>query len=60
MQQLGVGTYGEVHRCVHLPSGIDVAMKTFKFDVRRENLVNLSVERSKRYQLLYYEGDIHS
>lgn len=33
MQELGKGTYGEVHRCVHLPSGIDVAMKTFKFDV---------------------------
>lgn len=31
---LGRGTYGEVTRCMHIHSGIEVAMKTFFFDVR--------------------------
>jgi serine/threonine protein kinase len=30
---LGKGTYGEVHKCVHNPSGLIVAMKTFLFEV---------------------------
>lgn len=30
---LGKGTYGEVHKCVHTPSGIIVAMKTYIFEV---------------------------
>lgn len=30
---LGRGTYGEVTRCIHIPSGIEVAMKAFFFDV---------------------------
>jgi len=31
---LGKGTYGEVTRCIHIISGIEVAMKTFFFEVR--------------------------
>jgi len=30
---LGKGTYGEVHKCVHNPTGTIVAMKTFLFEV---------------------------
>jgi len=30
---LGKGTYGEVHKCIHNPSGAVVAMKTFLFEV---------------------------
>ena len=30
---LGKGTYGEVTRCIHITSGIEVAMKTFFFEV---------------------------
>jgi len=31
---LGKGTYGEVTRCIHIPSGLEVAMKTFFFEVK--------------------------
>lgn len=30
---LGKGTYGEVTRCIHIASGLEVAMKTFFFEV---------------------------
>ena len=30
---LGKGTYGEVYKCVHNPTGLVVAMKTFLFEV---------------------------
>ena len=30
---LGEGTYGEVHKCVHTPTGLIVAMKTYIFEV---------------------------
>jgi serine/threonine protein kinase len=30
---LGKGTYGEVTRCIHVSSGLEVAMKTFFFEV---------------------------
>ena len=30
---LGKGTYGEVHKCIHNPSGLIVAMKTYMFEV---------------------------
>ena len=30
---LGKGTYGEVYKCVHNPTGQVVAMKTFLFEV---------------------------
>jgi len=33
VQTLGRGTYGEVTRCIHIASNIEVAMKTFFFDV---------------------------
>lgn len=29
---LGKGTYGEVTRCIHISSGLEVAMKTFFFE----------------------------
>jgi serine/threonine protein kinase len=32
---LGKGTYGEVHKCVHTPTGLIVAMKTYMFEVRK-------------------------
>ena len=31
---LGKGTYGEVHKCIHNPTGTIIAMKTFLFEVR--------------------------
>ena len=33
---LGKGTYGEVHKCIHKPTGLVVAMKTYMF----ENITN--------------------
>ena len=30
---LGKGTYGEVYKCIHTPTGLVVAMKTFLFEV---------------------------
>jgi serine/threonine protein kinase len=40
---LGKGTYGEVTRCIHIASGIEVAMKTFFFEVINSSL-NFSLE----------------
>jgi serine/threonine protein kinase len=39
---LGKGTYGEVHKCVHTPTGLIVAMKTYIFEV---SILVLLVER---------------
>ena len=33
VQSLGKGTYGTVSKCIHIPSGIEVAMKSYFFDV---------------------------
>jgi serine/threonine protein kinase len=33
---LGKGTYGEVQKCIHKPTGLVVAMKTYMF----ENITN--------------------
>ena len=33
LSMLGKGTYGEVYKCVHNPTGQVVAMKTFLFEV---------------------------
>jgi serine/threonine-protein kinase BUR1 len=35
ISMLGKGTYGEVHKCVHKPTGMIVAMKTYMFEVSR-------------------------
>lgn len=40
---LGKGTYGEVTRCIHIASGLEVAMKTFFFEVINISL-NFSLE----------------
>ena len=53
---LGKGTYGEVTRCIHVSTGLEVAMKTFFFEVRY--LALSFTERVKRDQLLNYEGDL--
>jgi serine/threonine protein kinase len=53
---LGKGTYGEVTRCIHISSGLEVAMKTFFFEV--SNLALSITERAKRDQLLNHEGDL--
>jgi serine/threonine protein kinase len=37
---LGKGTYGEVHKCVHTPTGLIVAMKTYMFEVSKLTEVN--------------------
>lgn len=56
---LGKGTYGEVTRCIHIPSGLEVAMKTFFFEVN-STVHNINIECLKRDQLLNNEGDIDS
>ena len=56
---LGKGTYGEVTRCIHIPSGLEVAMKTFFFEVN-SIFAQINLECLKRDQLLDYEGDIDS
>ena len=33
LSMLGKGTYGEVYKCVHNPTGQVIAMKTFLFEV---------------------------
>jgi len=44
---LGKGTYGEVHKCVHNPTGMIIAMKTFLFEVRiLSNLYRTSLMES--------------
>lgn len=53
---LGKGTYGEVHKCVHNPTGIIVAMKTYIFE-NVTNGINYSTMReiSLLRQLVNYE-----
>lgn len=43
MQVLGKGTYGEVTRCIHIPSGLEVAMKTFFFEVKIIHLITFAL-----------------
>ena len=49
---LGKGSYGEVHKCVHTPTGSIVAMKTYIFEVSSAQVFNLSLERDKWDKLL--------
>jgi len=53
---LGKGTYGEVHKCMHNPTGMIVAMKTFLFE-NVTNGINYSTMReiSLLRQLINYE-----
>jgi len=53
---LGKGTYGEVHKCVHNPTGQIVAMKTFLFE-NVTNGINYSTMReiSLLRQLINHE-----
>jgi len=53
---LGKGTYGEVHKCVHNPTGMIVAMKTFLFE-NVTNGINYSTMReiSLLRQLINYD-----
>jgi hypothetical protein len=49
---LGKGTYGEVHKCVHNPTGIIIAMKTYIFEVSdATHLKVIALERDQRNQL---------
>jgi serine/threonine protein kinase len=41
---LGKGTYGEVYKCVHKPTNLIVAMKTYMFEVSAFNVTS-GVER---------------
>jgi serine/threonine protein kinase len=52
---LGKGTYGEVHKCVHNPTGIIVAMKTYIFEVSDPTLLetHLFLECDQWNQLQY-------
>jgi serine/threonine protein kinase len=38
MSLLGEGTYGTVSKCIHIPSGTIVAVKTYKMGVRLINV----------------------
>lgn len=38
--QLGKGTYGEVFKCVHIPTGTIVALKSFYEDVCKHYTFN--------------------
>lgn len=55
MSVLGKGTYGEVHKCVHTPTGLIVAMKTYMFEVSKIFVISATLERDKRNQLFNYE-----
>ena len=58
---LGKGTYGEVHKCVHTPTGLIVAMKTYMFEV--SNLFfnfELTLERDQWHKLLDDARDLTS
>ena len=33
ISELGKGTYGEVYKCIHIPTGQVVAMKSYLFEV---------------------------
>lgn len=39
ISELGKGTYGEVSKCIHNPSGLTVAIKTFLFEVSQILLI---------------------
>jgi serine/threonine protein kinase len=52
---LGKGTYGEVHKCVHTPTGLIVAMKTYMFEVSKIFVISATLERDKRNQLFNNE-----
>ena len=50
---LGKGTYGEVHKCVHTPTGLIVAMKTYMFEVSNLSFNSeLTLERDQWDKLL--------
>lgn len=53
---LGKGTYGEVHKCVHQPTNLIVAMKTYIFE-NVTNGINYSTMReiSLLRQLINHE-----
>ena len=55
MSVLGKGTYGEVHKCVHTPTGLIVAMKTYMFEVSKIFVISATLERDKRNKLFNYE-----
>lgn len=38
--ELGKGTYGVVNKCIHTPTGMCVAMKTFLFEVSKPTNIN--------------------
>lgn len=44
ISMLGKGTYGEVYKCVHKPTNLIVAMKTYMFEVSAFNVTS-GVER---------------
>jgi hypothetical protein len=54
--KFGKTKFSEVTRCIHISSGLEVAMKTFFFEV--SNLALSIAERAKRDQLLNHEGDL--
>lgn len=47
LSQLGKGTYGEVHKCKHLSSGLIVAIKSYKVDVYFFFLLLIILEHTK-------------
>ena len=53
IETLGKGTYGEVHKCIHKPTGSVVALKTFLFEV--SYLLLTLKECLKWHQLLLNE-----
>ena len=42
ISELGKGTYGEVYKCIHIPTGQVVAMKSYLFEVSRPSLLIIS------------------
>lgn len=58
VSMLGKGTYGEVHKCVHKPSGMIVAMKTYMFEVSHLLTTVCPVERDQRNQLQHDARDL--
>jgi hypothetical protein len=58
VSMLGKGTYGEVHKCVHKPSGMIVAMKTYMFEVRNLFSDCLPIERDQRHQLQHHARNL--
>ena len=45
---LGKGTYGEVYKCIHNPTGLVVAMKTFLFEVSNVSISLLNLTGAYR------------